>query len=131
MVGTYTFRSVVKEPKKEGVDFTQHLYVPEMDPVTGRARHDRSDHHHFLKRTAQHVRDGGYTAFDYEAFADVLADPLSGLTHAALVGKRRKSVKDAQHLLSYNVVRSLERHGKNEEVAFVRIIAQWHEASDG
>lgn len=79
------------------------------------------------------MRDGGYTAFDYEAFADVLADPLSGLTHAALVGKRRQSVKDAERLLSYNVVRSLERHGKNEEAAFtgIRIIAQWHEASDG
>lgn len=77
------------------------------------------------------MRDGGYTAFDYEAFADVLADPLSGLTHAALVGERRQSVKDAERLLSYNVVRSLERHGKNEEAAFIRIIAQWHEASDG
>lgn len=77
------------------------------------------------------MRDGGYTAFDYEAFADVLADPLSGLTHAALVGERRQSVKDAERLLSYNVVRSLERHGKNEEAAFIQIIAQWHEASDG
>ena len=82
----------MKELKEEGVDFTQHLYVPEVDPVTGRARHDRSDHNHLLKRIAQHVRDGGYTAFDYEAFADVLADPLSGLTHAALVGKRRQNV---------------------------------------
>ena len=131
MVGTYTFRNAVKDLKEEGVDFTQHLYVPEVDPVTGRARHDRSDHNHLLKRIAQHVRDGGYTAFDYEAFADVLADPLSGLTHAALVGKRRQSVKDAERLLSYSVVRSLERHEKNEEAAFIRIIAQWHEASDG
>ena len=121
----------MKELKEEGVDFTQHLYVPEVDPITGRARHDRSDHNHLLKCIAQHVRDGGYTAFDYEAFADVLADPLSGLTHAALVGKRRQSVKDAERLLSYNVVRSLERLGKNEEAAFIRIIAQWHEASDG
>ena len=40
-------------------------------------------------------------------------------------------MKDAEHLLSYNVVRSLERHGKNEEAAFIQIIAQWHEASDG
>ena len=55
MLGTYTFRSAVKELKEEGVDFTQHLYVPEVDPVTGRARHDRSDHNHLLKRIAQHV----------------------------------------------------------------------------
>ena len=64
MVGTYTFRSVVKELKEEGVDFTPHLYVPEVDPVTAWARHNRSDHNHLLKHIAQHVRDGGYTAFD-------------------------------------------------------------------
>ena len=36
-------------------------------------------------------------------------------------------MKDAERLLSYNVVHSLERHGKT----FVQIIAQWHEASAG
>ena len=40
-------------------------------------------------------------------------------------------MKDAEHLFSYNAVRSLERHGKNEEAVFVRNIAQWHEVSDG
>ena len=59
MLGTYTFRSAVKELKEEGVDLTQHLYVPEVDPVTGRARHDRSDHNHLLKRIAQHVKMEG------------------------------------------------------------------------
>ena len=100
------------------------------DPVTGRARHDRSDHNHHLKRIAQHFRDGGYTAFDYEAFADVLADPLSGLTHAALVGKRRQSVKDAERLLSYNVVRSLERLGKNEEAAFIWTLGKFSHSNN-
>ena len=38
---------------------------------------DCADHNHLLKRIAQHVRDGGYDAFDYEAFAGVLADPCS------------------------------------------------------
>ena len=60
-----------------------------------------------------------------------MADPLSGLTHAALVGKRRQSVKDAERLLSYHVVHSLERHGKVEEADYVRTTAQWHESSDG
>ena len=131
VVAKYTFRSMVNELQQEGVDFKHHVYVPEVDPVTGRIRHDRGDHNHLLKRIAQHVRDGGYTGFDYEAFADVLADPLSGLTHAALVGKRRQSVKDAERLLSYHVVHSLERHGKVEEADYVRTIAQWHESSDG
>ena len=131
MLGKYTFRSAVKELKKEGMDFTQHLYVPEVDSVTGRARHDPNDHNHLPKRIAQHVQDGGYTDFDYKAIADLLADPMSGLTHAALVGMRHQSVKDAERLLSYNVVRSLERHGKHEEAAFIWITAQWHEASNG
>lgn len=122
---------MVKKLKEEEVDFTTHLYVPEVDPVTGCARHDRADHNHLLKRIAQHVRAGGYSALNYEAFGDVIADPLSGLTHAALVGKRRQSVKDAERLLSYHVVQSLERHGYATEAQFVRIIAEWHEASDG
>ena len=49
----------------------------------------------------------------------MLADPLSGLTHAALVGKRKQNVKDAERLLSYHVVRSLERHGDIEEANYV------------
>lgn len=131
IVATYTFRSHIKELQQEEVDFSQHLYVAEVDPVTEQVRHDRADHNHLLKRIAQHVRDGVYTPFDYEAFSDVLSDPLSGLTHAALVGKRRQSVKDAERLLSYHVVQSLERHGKPEEAKFIRVIAQWHESSDG
>ena len=56
---------------------------------------------------------------------------MSGLTHAALVGKRKQSVKGAEKMLSYHVVRSLERHGHQNEAEFGRIIARWHEASDG
>ncbi|KAJ7358927.1 carbohydrate binding [Desmophyllum pertusum] len=94
----------VQEFKEQGVDFSTHLYVPEVDPVTGHVHHERADHNHLLKRMAGHLKEGGYNALQYEAFADVLADPLSGLTHAALVGKRKQSVKDAERLLSYHVV---------------------------
>ena len=58
--------------------------------MTEKVRHDRADHNHLLKRIAQHVIDGVFTPFDYEAFSDVLCDPLSGLTHAALVEKGAK-----------------------------------------
>lgn len=131
VVATYTFRKWVQEFKEQGVDFSTHLYVPEVDPVTGLVHHERADHNHLLKRMAGHLREGGYNALQYEAFADVLADPLSGLTHAALVGKRKQSVKDAERLLSYHVVASLRRHGHNAEADYVHVIAQWHEASDG
>lgn len=131
IVATFTYRKRVQELKEQGVDFSTHLYVPEVDPVTGLEHHERSDHNHLLKRIANHLREGGYDALQYEAFSDVLADPLSGLTQAALVGKRKQSVKDAERLLSYHVVASLERHGFDTEAEYVRIVAQWHEASDG
>lgn len=131
IVATYTFRKRLQEFKEQGVDFSTHLYVPEIDPVTGLVHHDRGDHNHLLKRIANHLREGGYDALSYEAFSVVLADPLSGLTHAALVGKRKQSVKDAERLFSYHVCDSLRRHGYHTEADYVRIVAQWHEASDG
>ena len=106
IVATYTYRKRVQEFKEQGVDFSTHLYVPEVDPVTGLVHHERSDHNHLLKRIASHLREGGYDALQYKAFSEVLADPLSGLTHAALVGKCKQSVKDAERLLSYHVVAS-------------------------
>lgn len=40
-------------------------------------------------------------------------------------------VSGMQSLLSYHVVQFLEMHGTATEAQFVRIIAKWHEASDG
>lgn len=65
----------VAELKLQGVDFTSHLYVTDVDPVTGLVHHDRADHNHLLKRIAQHLRNGTYSALNYKSFSDVLADP--------------------------------------------------------
>lgn len=59
IVATYTYRKRVQEFKEQGVDFSSHLYVPEVDPVTGLVHHERSDHNHLLKRIANHLREGG------------------------------------------------------------------------
>ena len=131
IVATFVYRHTIQEFKQEGVDFIQHLYVPEVDPTTDEERHDRGDHNHIYKRMAQHVRNGGYTMLNYEAFDDVLKDPNSGLTHTALTGKRKQSLKDAERLLSYHVVHSLERHGHIREAEYVKVLVKWHEASDG
>ena len=131
IVATYMYQHTVKELHQEGVDFTQHLYVPEIDPHTGDERHDRGDHNHIYKRMAQHVRNGGYEGLQYEAFDDVLKDPQSGLTHDALIGKRKQSLKDAERLLSSHVVESLQRNGHNSEANYVKVLVNWHEASDG
>lgn len=131
IVGTFMYRNSIEELLQQGVDFKQHLYVPEVDPHTGEERHDRGDHNHIYKRMATHVRNGGDASLNYEAFNDVLKDPGSGLTYTALTGKRKQSLKDAERLLSYHVVASLERHGHHREAEHIKVMVNWHEASDG
>ena len=47
-MATYELRHTVKLLKEFGADFSQHLYVPEIDPVTGTPHHERGDHNHVL-----------------------------------------------------------------------------------
>ena len=131
IVGTFIFRHSIEEFKKGGVDFSRHLYVPEVDPVTGDVRHDRGDHNHVLKRIATSTREGKCQELNHKAFNDALKDPASGLTHAALTGQRKQSLKDAERLLSYHVADSLERHHHPTEAEYVTIVANWHNATDG
>lgn len=131
IVATYMYSHTIKELQLEGIDFAHHLYVPEIDPHPGEEHHDRGDHNHIYKRIAQHVRNGGYDGIHYEAFDDVLKDSQSGLTHDALIGKRKQSLKDAERLLSYHVVEPLKRNGHNREAEYVKVLVNWHEASDG
>ena len=66
-----------------------HLYVPEIDPVTEEGRDDRADHNHFFHRPKPNL----------EAFNDALQNPESDVTYAALIRKRKQSLKDAERLL--------------------------------
>ena len=43
IVATYTFRKSVEELKDKGSDFSHHLYVPEIDPITGNDDDDDCD----------------------------------------------------------------------------------------
>ena len=131
VVATYRFRALVNYWKEKGADFSTYLYVPELDPVTGEERHDRGDHNHLLRRIAKSVREGKDPNLQFEAFNDALQDPESGLTYAALIGKRKQSLKDAERLLSCHVADSLMRKGHVQKANHIRIIAYWHEASDG
>jgi hypothetical protein len=121
LVGTFLFRHLVEEYKKVGADFSLYLYIPEIDPVTKDVRHDRGDHNHVYKRIATSTRNGNCEALDYAAFDAVLRDPKSGLTHAALVGERKQSLADAERLLSYHVVDSLQRLGYETEAEYVKV----------
>lgn len=131
IAATCTFRSTIKYWQEREVDFATYMYVPEIDPITKSVRYDRGDHNHVFRRAAKAIRQGNNEELDYEAFDKALADPKSGLTHAALLGKRKQSNVDAERLLSVLVAKSLEEHGYQTEAAFVRVLANWHEASDG
>ena len=101
VVATYQFRCDVPHWKDRGVDFS--LYVSDVDPITGDIHHERADHNHLLKRIAKHTRDGNNTELIYERFDEAMHNPMTGLTHAALVGLRKQSVPDAEKLLSFQI----------------------------
>lgn len=121
IVATHLYREKIEELKKKDVDFSTFLYVPEIDAIMSTQRHDRSDHNHLFRRIAKSVREGKDNRLNYEAFDDVLLDPKSGLTHAALIGKRKQSLVDAERLLSYHVVESLKRHGHEREAKHIEV----------
>ena len=131
LIATWRFRGVVQEYKDQGVDFSCHMYVPEMDPSTGEVYHEREDHCHLLKRIWKHTREGGPPGMDLQGFDDAMMDPGTGLTQAALTGERKQSVQDAERMLSFLVAHFLESHGYDDEGKFVRTVAGWHEAADG
>ena len=131
IAATYQFRHTVQYWKDRGVDFSLYLYVPEIDPITKEIRHDRSDHNHVLKRIGKSTREGHNKGLNFDAFDAALKDAKSGLTHAALVGLRKQSVKDAERLLSVHVVKSMRDQGYHDEAKYVEVICNWHAASDG
>ena len=60
-----------------------------------------------------------------------MRSPNTGLTYTALAGKRKQSVVDAERLLSYHVAEYFRQKGYEKEYEYVKVIAQWHESSDG
>ncbi len=105
--------------------------MPEIDPITNEARHDRGDHNNVFKQVATSTRNGNCKEFDYAAFDAVLRDAKSGLTHSALIGKRKQNLLDAERLLPYHVVESLKRQGYENEAEYVNVVVNWHNATDG
>lgn len=126
----YLFRKKVADFEAEGVNFRQHLYVPE-ENENGEPQHEREDHNHVLKRIAVCCRLGLLPNVDMMAFVGAMNDPHTGLTYTALTGKRKQSVSDAEKLLSTAVAEWCKNNGYPEEGRVVEVIANWHKASDG
>ena len=60
------------------VDFSKHLYQPELCEATGEFVHQREDHNHVLKRITECLRSGEIPGVNVCYFADALHDADSG-----------------------------------------------------
>ena len=127
----YLFKKKVCVYYSKGVNFKEHLYVPEVIERTGEPQHEREDHNHVLKRIAGSLRKGHIPNVDVQAFVKAMHDPTTGLTYTGLTGKRKQSVGDAEKLLSPPVGKWLRANGFSNEARFVEVVSNWHKASDG
>lgn len=131
IVGTYTFRSQISTHQAKGIDFYKFFYIPSVDSITHQDFHEREDHNHVLKPVAKHVRDGGVPGINLKRFYEAMLDTHNDLTEAALRGDRKQSVGDSAKLLSFAVADFFKSKNYLPEERFVRIVARWHEASEG
>lgn len=52
LVATFHYKQTVNDFTAQGINFQHHVYVPEVDVITGEEFHERADHGHLLKRIA-------------------------------------------------------------------------------
>lgn len=64
--------------KREGIDFSASLVVPEVDATTKEKLHQREDHNHLLKRIVGCIREGKIPGFNVVFLRDALHDPGNG-----------------------------------------------------
>jgi len=131
LMATYLYRKMVDDYAKEGVNFRDHLYIPETDPRTNEYFHEREDHNHVLKRITNCMRNGDVPDVDVRAFVEALHDPNTGLTYTALTGQHKQSVPDCERVFSRGLVEFMERNGHTSTARFVHLVHNWHKASDG
>ena len=131
MMAFYFYRHKVLEYTKVGVNFKEHLYVPEVDQTTGEEFHEREDHNHVLKRITACTRAGSIPDVDLRAFVACLNAPNTGLTYSALSGQHKQSVPDCERMFSRGVLAFMQKNGYKNEARFVGLVRNWHKASDG
>ena len=87
IVDTFRYRYRISELKREGADFSMHVYVPEMDSITVDFYHESEDYCHILKRIWKHTGEKGPEGFNLEGFDKAVLNPTTGLALAALRGE--------------------------------------------
>ena len=65
-----------------------------------------------------------------ERFTEALEDPESLLTYPALTGQRKQSVRDAERLLSKEMVMFMKKKGYFFEAEYIETILNWRRSSD-
>ena len=110
LVATLYFRHDVATWKRKGVDFSLYMYIPEVDPTTGKVHHKREDHCHILKRVAKHTREGEGAHHETQPWC-------IRWSHAGPQDRSYphstcwQSVTDAENLLFYHVSHFLQEKG--------------------
>ena len=128
-MATYLYRQKVESYTLNGVNFKDHLYVPEVEEEE--PFHEREDHNHVLKRIATCLRNDAIPESVMRGLVEAMKDPHTGLTYTALTGKRKQSVSDAEKLLTPAVSSWLTNNGYICERRLVGLVANWHKASNG
>ena len=65
-----------------------------------------------------------------ERFAEALEDSESLLTYPALTGQRKQSVRDAERLLSKEMVEFMRKKGYAFERQYIETRLNWRQSSD-
>ncbi len=114
-----------------GRDFRKHLYISEYDKETSEYFHEREDHNHPLKRLTNFFRAGEIPDINLKFSVDALHDHASGLTKTALTGVNEQSIPVCERVFSVGVMKYIKDQGHQTEYKFVKLMNEWHEASDG
>lgn len=65
-----------------------------------------------------------------ERFTEALCDSSSGLTYPSLIGSRKQSVVDAEHLFNPQLSAFMRKKGYDTEAKYIETILNWRRAGD-
>ena len=89
--------------KKDGVDFSANLIVPEIDAATNEKLHQREDHNHLLKRIVGCIREGKIPGFNVIFLRDALHDPgRDNYDNSSVISDINTLTDQHGHILSFH-----------------------------
>lgn len=115
---------------KQGVNFRDYFYVPDVNELAGEPQHEREDHNQReqncqkFKERANRKRGSSSIYKSHEQWK-------ISFNYAALTGTKKQSEGDAEKLLSPAVAKRLKADNFLSEGRFVEVVSNWHKASDG